>query len=550
MLTSIDPTTQTQTLYIPFASPPTPCPSPTFSTQIKDPHAIPSPARRHYLSAFLHGCTHAELTFISSTIAPLLRCDFLTALPAELAVHILAFIDDPRTLVRAGTVSRGWRRLAADEWLWRRMCDVWEFEPEERDLDGGTVIDGEEEPLEEMEQYAELTMDPALEWLTARKRNARRVRLAGVIPPSTSPLEAPRLSYKDYFKQSYITSTFLVLIRLSTLNTAFLVMNWRRGGHLLRSHPLPTLSSTPSNNPHPQPTTNPSLPSLTFQHLHPHLSNNPNSHPNATAPTRPATPTPADTGVVTSLALDTDWVVVGLTGSRIHVFSARTGVLARTLVGHEAGVWGVCLVSRGGGRNSKRTNGEGGSRDKEKGIRKENVEEGTGQRNMEEAFDALDLRSDANHPQSGPSSNRSPPTPSRIPAAASKPIVSSDGFTTVTGKKGNKPKGHGTGQIPHRGVRPEVVAGVGGQEALDHFVPASLRVALGLRPEGGEGVEDAREHEADKPEEVKIQEREEHQGVGGRGVVDEDAEDELEGWFIIIIIIYFLLTVLSFRTIN
>ena len=40
---------------------------------------------------------------------------------------------------------------------------MWEFELEEGDLDGGIGIDGEEEPLEETERYAELTLDPALE---------------------------------------------------------------------------------------------------------------------------------------------------------------------------------------------------------------------------------------------------------------------------------------------------------------------------------------------------------------------------------------------------
>ena len=75
-------------------------------------------------------------------------------------------------------------------------------------------------------------------------------------------------------------------------------MNWRHGGQLLRSHRMPVV--TP------------------------------------------------DSGVITSLAIDNDWVVVGLANSRIHVFGAQTGVLHRTLVGHESGVWGVCLVSRGG----------------------------------------------------------------------------------------------------------------------------------------------------------------------------------------------------------
>lgn len=48
--------------------------------------------------------------------------------------------------------------------------------------------------------------------------------------------------------------------------------------------------------------------------------------------------------IPTSVAIDDNWVVVGLANSRIHVFSARTGVLSRTLVGHETGVWAVSLV--------------------------------------------------------------------------------------------------------------------------------------------------------------------------------------------------------------
>ena len=77
--------------------------------------------------------------------------------------------------------------------------------------------------------------------------------------------------------------------------------NWRKGGTLIRSHRLPIV------NPH---------------------------H-----------------GTVTSLALNPEWVVVGFADSRIQVFSARTGVLTRTLVGHESGVWGLCLVSSGGNKS-------------------------------------------------------------------------------------------------------------------------------------------------------------------------------------------------------
>jgi F-box and WD-40 domain protein CDC4 len=76
------------------------------------------------------------------------------------------------------------------------------------------------------------------------------------------------------------------------------VVNWKRGGRCLRAHRIPVLDP--------------------------------------------------DSGVVTSVALDADWLVAGLANHRIHVFSTHTGSLVRSLIGHELGVWAVVLVSRGG----------------------------------------------------------------------------------------------------------------------------------------------------------------------------------------------------------
>ncbi|KAG6334263.1 hypothetical protein ID866_4820 [Astraeus odoratus] len=55
-----------------------------------------------------------------------------------------------------------------------------------------------------------------------------------------------------------------------------------------------------------------------------------------------------DSGVITSVALDFERIVVGLANSKIHIYSADTGVHYRTLIGHDLGVWAVHLVSRGG----------------------------------------------------------------------------------------------------------------------------------------------------------------------------------------------------------
>lgn len=55
-----------------------------------------------------------------------------------------------------------------------------------------------------------------------------------------------------------------------------------------------------------------------------------------------------DDGVVTSLALDEDYIVVGMANKQIHIFDGRNGQWQRALHGHELGVWCLVLVSAGG----------------------------------------------------------------------------------------------------------------------------------------------------------------------------------------------------------
>ncbi|KAG5650039.1 hypothetical protein H0H81_000989 [Sphagnurus paluster] len=312
----MDPTT----LYIPIASPPTPSHSPPPSPSLL---LLPTATaeRRRFLSSVLHACTRAELLFIADSLGPLLKRDPLAALPPELALHILALLPDPRTLARAAAVSRPWRALATSDSLWRRLCVQWGF--------GFGVGPGtdeaqhqDEQPLEEMEPYADLPMDPALQWFAARKRSERAaasLSLPTSAPPSTS---LPPQSYQALFRHSYIK-----------------LLNWEHGGRLLRAHRLPMLSASaqlPASLVPPPGLPTLHTPSLAHHHTQQHHHQ---QH------TQQQQQQQTENGVVTCLALDGEWVVVGLAGSRIHVFSARTGVLARTLVGHQQGVWGLCLVS-------------------------------------------------------------------------------------------------------------------------------------------------------------------------------------------------------------
>ncbi|KDQ61948.1 hypothetical protein JAAARDRAFT_31437 [Jaapia argillacea MUCL 33604] len=272
---AIDPDPTAPTLYMPIASPPTPAPSPrplssafppilaqTFAqnhfddSSLRDFAGLSPTSRRNFLALLLHQCTPSELLYISTTIAPLLRRDFIKELPAEIAFHILSFVTDPNTLARASQVSRCWRDLLRDEYLWKRMCEIHDYQPDEYERRPWGDDDDEE-------------------------FGGRNSRVKGKLREGYDPILPSQFSYRHYFTTAYSTMT-----------------NWRKGGHLLRAHRVPIV--TP------------------------------------------------DSGVITSLAIDSDWIVVGLANCRIHVFSAKTGVLTRTLVGHELGVWAVNLVSKGG----------------------------------------------------------------------------------------------------------------------------------------------------------------------------------------------------------
>ncbi|KAJ7281976.1 WD40 repeat-like protein [Mycena rebaudengoi] len=289
------------TIYMPVMSPPTPAASPGPDTDAFAAIPLPLPQnpalRQQYLASLLHSLSPSELLFVSTTIAPLLKRDFVADLPIELALIVLSFIDEPRTLARASCVSRRWRAMVADEAIWRGMCIRMGYGSREpKPVQAPPPATDDDDPLEEMEEFAPFPMDPPLQWLAAKKRKAK----APAVPsPSQLP---PSFSYHAHFKQSHTT-----------------MMNWRYGGTLLRAHRMLPTAAPPNGG------------------------------------------TVNSIDVITSVALDKDWVVVGLANSKIHVFSSRTGVLARTLVGHDAGVWGVCLVGRGGAWVGDRLNTHGAS---------------------------------------------------------------------------------------------------------------------------------------------------------------------------------------------
>ncbi|KAF8318745.1 WD40 repeat-like protein [Clavulina sp. PMI_390] len=185
------------TSYVPFTSPPTPVPSPSPRSSkvvrrqqselslLRDvrPHfsALSAEAKNSFLSDLLSSCPVETLVHICNLITPRIKRDFLRDLPPEIALHIVSFITDARTLSRASAVSKFWNSLLSDECLWRSMCKVHKYCS---DRITGTRPSAMSQPKPVM-------------WKTP-----------------TLPF-----SYKQHFKVSYLTEG-----------------NWRRAGRIVRSH--------------------------------------------------------------------------------------------------------------------------------------------------------------------------------------------------------------------------------------------------------------------------------------------------------------------------
>ena len=134
------------TTYIPVLSPPTPAPSPSprpfkqvcpnSRNDAENPHMrdvrhafqqLDSGSQNTMLAELLSSCTIETLVHLCNVIAPRIKRDFLKDLPTEVSLHILSFIDDPKTLVRASAVSKYWRSLLVDDYIWKRMCHRHKF---------------------------------------------------------------------------------------------------------------------------------------------------------------------------------------------------------------------------------------------------------------------------------------------------------------------------------------------------------------------------------------------------------------------------------------
>lgn len=73
------------------------------------------------IDELIERCEPTQVRHMMQVIEPQFQRDFISLLPKELALSVLAFLE-PRDLLRAAQTCRSWRFLADDNLLWKDKC--------------------------------------------------------------------------------------------------------------------------------------------------------------------------------------------------------------------------------------------------------------------------------------------------------------------------------------------------------------------------------------------------------------------------------------------
>ncbi|KAK9472641.1 WD40-repeat-containing domain protein [Dipodascopsis tothii] len=108
--------------------------------------SLPASVQNYIVYQILRRCNKKTLSMVAEIVMPALRCDFLTALPLELSMHIISYLDI-HSLCAATQVSRAWRDIIdSSEFTWKKLLqrDGFELEQDEvsRAVSEGWSLEG------------------------------------------------------------------------------------------------------------------------------------------------------------------------------------------------------------------------------------------------------------------------------------------------------------------------------------------------------------------------------------------------------------------------
>ena len=259
--------------------------------------------RQRMLAELLNMCDGKSLSFVANFVAPRLKRDPLLVLPNELCLRILTFVEDARTLARSSQVSRRWRELVSDDMAWKSLC----------------------------ERHAYRRLSHEIPQSASRMTSSFSV----AAPPDVRPGHAP---YGPPSTFSSVPGHTLTVFSTSAPDLT-------RRASISPAVPLTLSARTPSSS---SVTRGQPKPIGYRSHFKQRYQVETAWRTGGRVDTRQITP---DQGVVTSLHLTPNYIIVALANAKIHVFNTQ-GDHLRCLQGHVMGVWamvphGDTLVSGG-----------------------------------------------------------------------------------------------------------------------------------------------------------------------------------------------------------
>lgn len=176
---------------------------------VRDLHAqinrLTPPSQLRLLRLLVASTPALSLAPLLPLIEPRLQRDFLASLPAELALHVLSFVDDPKTLTRAARVSKAWYNLIDADETWKRLC-----------LHNGYPLPLQSPPsfsLSELRDALDAPPPPRVDLTSRRTTTTQIVSSHRHRHHSTQrgnnnnhDPPPPSLSYKSHFKHAHQTS--------------------------------------------------------------------------------------------------------------------------------------------------------------------------------------------------------------------------------------------------------------------------------------------------------------------------------------------------------
>ncbi|KAL8814918.1 MAG: hypothetical protein Q9223_005908 [Gallowayella weberi] len=227
------------------ASPPTPAPSPTphgrsaqwheAREDIEDPilrdarlifTGLDMVSREKWLTSLVDMCDSQTLGFLHRLVSPRLKKDPFKVLPDELCLRVLEYVDDPKTFVRASSVSRRWRELVSDDQAWKTLCEKHEYRRMSTDSVGSSFANTTPTSTTQAPwgTFPRSVSPPrVLDGMSSIDENSDNLgALSGALPPRKAKRPRPKSTHRSHFKHRYMVESA-----------------WRKGGRMKAKHITP-----------------------------------------------------------------------------------------------------------------------------------------------------------------------------------------------------------------------------------------------------------------------------------------------------------------------